>query len=319
MTTPTITKMVKLYLDAAEIERIKSGRPGANTVRNTLQGVKRFRIWLNKRRAHLGYEHIGLDEDFPLVSIVKPNLIHKYLADMLKSGTNPLTAISYINQFQQLFAKWMKPYYDDAGWKIPDFPSISHQPIAPRYNRPSPELLNRVKEWYNALFIEERVFRGRRRLVDIKEVRFAATMMLEFAMRNSDIARLKPTNFVMVGSDVLGAPRHFLNYTPHKTAHSSGRMVKWPIHPHIWEELSKGLPTIDADTFEVLNKEMRALGFTGTKGAYELRKICIDHVYQKYGAEMAVSISGDNIKTIMHYYADPAQPNIGAVRIIDLL
>lgn len=39
----------------------------------------------------------------------------------------------------------------------------------------------------------------------------------------------------------------------------------------------------------------------------------------KSGAEMAVSISGDNIKTIMHYYADPAQPNIGAVRIIDLL
>ena len=34
----------------------------------------------------------------------------------------------------------------------------------------------------------------------------------------------------------------------------------------------------------------------------------IDHVYQKYGAEMAVSISGDDIKTISHYYADPAQP-----------
>jgi hypothetical protein len=64
---------------------------------------------------------------------------------------------------------------------------------------------------------------------------------------------------------------------------------------------------------------LRTLGFRGHKGAYELRKICIDHVYQKYGAEMAVSLSGDDIKTITKYYADPAQPNIGAVRVLDLI
>ena len=34
---------------------------------------------------------------------------------------------------------------------------------------------------------------------------------------------------------------------------------------------------------------------------------------------MAVSISGDDIRTITKYYADPAQPNLGAVRIVDLL
>ncbi len=72
-------------------------------------------------------------------------------------------------------------------------------------------------------------------------------------------------------------------------------------------------------TFEQINRDLRALGFTGHKGAYELRKICIDHVYQKYGAEMAVSISGDDIRTITRYYADPSRPNIGATRIIDLL
>ena len=68
-----------------------------------------------------------------------------------------------------------------------------------------------------------------------------------------------------------------------------------------------------------LNAVMRRFGFTGTKGAYELRKICVDHVYQRFGAEMAVSISGDDIRTIMYYYADPAQPNIGDLRITDLL
>lgn len=97
----------------------------------------------------------------------------------------------------------------------------------------------------------------------------------------------------------------------------------WPIHDAIWAKFIEygGLRGLDVtdETFDELNRDLRHLGFHGTKAAYELRKICIDHVYQKYGAEMAVSISGDDIKTISRYYADPAQPNIGAVRIVDLL
>ena len=34
---------------------------------------------------------------------------------------------------------------------------------------------------------------------------------------------------------------------------------------------------------------------------------------------MPLSVKGDDIKTISRYYADPAQPNIGSVRIVDLL
>ena len=118
--------------------------------------------------------------------------------------------------------------------------------------------------------------------------------------------------------------RVYLNYTPHKTEHSSGRMVKWPVHPTIWNQISSilvgdDLPELDDDVFDELNLKMRSMGFTGTKGAYELRKICVDHVYQRFGAEMAVSISGDDIRTIMHYYADPAQPNIDNIRVTDLL
>jgi hypothetical protein len=113
-----------------------------------------------------------------------------------------------------------------------------------------------------------------------------------------------------------------LNYTPNKTAHSSGRVVKWPVHPNIWKVLSIFKPwekKIQEKHFDKLNRDMRDLGFVGTKGAYELRKICIDHVYQKFGAEMAVSISGDDIRTITRYYADPAQPNMGNVRVTDLI
>ena len=187
------------------------------------------------------------------------------------------------------------------------------------YVRPSAEMLQRVKDWYKR---------------QTGEHWLAATMMLEFAMRNGDVLRLKDENFVTVGmrdddtragrspAPTSGA-RHYLSYTPHKTALSSGRRVYWPIHDDIWQTFEDygGLSTLDVtdETFAEINHDLRALGFHGNKASYELRKICIDHVYQKYGAEAASSISGDTIKTITHFYADPAQPNIGAVRIIDLL
>ena len=316
MVTPTITKMVKVYVEAAAIERLKCGKPNEGTVRNTLAGVRAFRRWLNARRERLGYAYIGFDEDFPLVSIIKPQLIHSYLADMLGQKMKPVTAMSYLTQFQQLFARWVRPYYEDRGWKVPPFPTFGKRPIAPRYNRPSKEQLRKVKNWYESIDNSRR-FESRRSLVPGDQLWFAATMMLEFGMRNSDIARLTPQNFVEYEGRV------FLNYTPHKTQHSSGRMVKWPVHRKIWSRLTERgelyLPELGEDVFDALNRQMRALGFTGTKGAYELRKICIDHVYQRFGAERAVSVSGDDIKTITHYYADPAQPNIGDLMITDLL
>lgn len=299
MTTPTMNKMVKLYIESASVERLKCGRPSEGTVQNTLSGVRRFLRWLNERREKLGYERIGFDEDFPLVSIIKPPLLRKYLADMLKSGVRPVTAMSYINQLQQLFARWMRPYYEDRGWRIPEFPKLGGRRSFTRYVRPSADQLARVKTWYNSLPADG--------------LWFVATMMLEFAMRNGDIKRLNGDNFVEYGGRV------FLNYTPHKTEYSSGRTVKWPVHPELWQRLKDKWLDFGRDTFAELNKAMRGLGFTGTKGAYELRKICIDHVYQKFGAEMATSISGDDIKTIIRYYADPTQPNIGEIRITDLL
>ena len=71
--------------------------------------------------------------------------------------------------------------------------------------------------------------------------------------------------------------------------------------------------------FRGINKELRKIGFSGSKALYELRKICIDHIYQKFGAEMASSISGDDIRTVMRYYADPSAVNVGGVRVVDLL
>lgn len=286
---PTIEQVMKCYRIIAQVERMKTGRPGEDTVLNVLNG------------ATMVCRAAGVPSTVPTTVLTRQR-IDTALASFMERGLTRLTAWSYVCQLRGLFARWCRPYYQDAGWDIPPLELPTFRARPPRYVRPCAELLARVKHWY-----------GRQ----TGEHWFAATMMLEFAMRNGDVLRLTNENFVTRDN------RHYLSYTPHKTALSSGRRVYWPIHDTIWHKFEDygGLDGFDVtdETFDDLNRNMRSLGFRGSKGAYELRKICIDHIYQKYGAEMAVSISGDDIKTITRYYADPAQPNIGAVRVVDLL
>lgn len=286
---PTIEQLMKCYQVVAQTERMKTGRPGEDTVANVLRGTKTV--------CHAA----GISLSLPVDALTRQR-IDAALAVFTGRGLARISAWSYICQLRGLFAKWCRPYYRDAGLEIPsvDLPTFRARP--PRYQRPPAEMLARVKAWYAK---------------QTGEHWLAATMMLEFAMRNGDVLRLTDANFVTRDG------QHYLSYTPHKTELSSGRRVYWPIHDDIWARLDEygGLTGLDVtdETFEEINRELRALGFRGSKAAYELRKICIDHVYQKFGAEMAVSISGDDIKTITRYYADPAQPNIGAVRVVDLL
>lgn len=286
---PTIEQVMKCYQIIAQTERMKTGRPGEDTVANALRGT------VNICRS----AHIELTS--PVTSLTRKK-IDIALATFVERGLTRISAWSYVWQLKSVFAKWCMPYYKDAGWEIPPLDLPSFRAKAPHYIRPSVEMLSRVKAWYKK---------------QTGEHWFAATMMLEFAMRNSDVLRLKDTNFIEKDSG------HYLSYTPHKTELSSGRRVYWPIHDDIWEKFMEygGLSGLDVtdQTFSDINYDLRALGFRGTKGAYELRKICIDHVYQKFGAEMAVSISGDEIRTISKYYADPAQPNLGTIRILDLI
>lgn len=305
MRIPTINQMVKVYVDSARVERLKCGRPSEGTVRNTLVGVRRFMGWAEGigKGDCAGRADASADEaDGVRADVVTAKVIRKYLAHLLTTNIKPVSAMSFVYQLQQLYARWARPYYEDHGWKVQPFPQLPRRAKSARYIRPSAEQLAKVKAWYENLPVDM--------------LWFVATMMLEFGMRNGDIRRLERGNFVEAEGRV------FLNYTPHKTEHSSGRVVKWPIHPTIWASMEILKPWTRRVTwthFEKLNAAMRELGFTGTKGAYELRKICIDHVYQKYGAELATSISGDDIKTITRYYADPAQPNLGSLRILDLI
>ena len=286
---PTIQEVLKCYPVIAIAERAKSGKPGPKTVLNAVSGAK----------CVCEAAGVPITES---VSKLTRKAIDGALVTFLARGLSRISAWSYVCPWRAVFARWCAPYDKDAGWEMPRIELPTFRAKAPRYVRPAAETLERVRNWYRGLD---------------GEWWFAATMMLEFAMRNGDILRLKDENFV------LKDDQHYLHYVPHKTELSSGRRVFWPIHRDIWEKFSDygGLSGLDVteETFMDINRDMRTIGFRGSKGAYELRKICIDHVYQKFGAELATSISGDDIKTISRYYADPAQPNVGAVKIIDLL
>ena len=51
MTTPTMNKMLKAYLESATVERLKCGRPNEGTVKNTLVGYRRFMRWMKDRKS----------------------------------------------------------------------------------------------------------------------------------------------------------------------------------------------------------------------------------------------------------------------------
>ena len=286
---PTIEQVMKCYRLIAQVERAKTGCPGVETVANVLRGTT-------------SVCHEAGVELHCTVDMITRKAIDKALGSFIGRGIGRLSAWSYVCQLRGLFARWCLPYYKDAGWEIPALEVPVFRAQAPRYVRPSADILSRVKRWYKR---------------QTSEHWFAATMMLEFAMRNGDVLRLNDSNFVETDTG------HYLSYVPHKTKLTSGRRVYWPIHKAIWQKFEDygGFTGLDVteETFIDINHDLRDIGFHGSKAAYELRKICIDHVYQKFGAEMAVSISGDDIRTITKYYADPAQPNFGAVRVIDLL
>ena len=301
------------YPKIAAVERIRMERPCEKTVVGAICNIKRL--------CEIG--SIALDEP---ISVFTRKKLQQILDAARSSSLKPITICSYLHSLKTVFAKWSLPYYADKKWNIPKIELPSCRRAAPRYVRPDSTILARVKEWYISL--EKRS--------DAREW-VLATLMLEFAMRNGDAERLRWSDFRKKDSGFV------LCYTPNKTKLSSGRFVAWPIHPAIWKRLSEyhaaGIPfnkrkgwsknairdsqlvvPCARDIYVRLNKELRLLKiFNGPKACYELRKICIDHIYQKYGAEMASSISGDDIRTMMRYYADPSALTIENVRILDML
>ena len=58
-----------------------------------------------------------------------------------------------------------------------------------------------------------------------------------------------------------------------------------------------------------VNPEMRRLGWDRGRyrngDCYELRKMCVDEVYQRFGLERAVQVSGDSSATVQAFCSGP--------------
>ena len=286
-TVPTLDELVGLYEEVAGIEFELNGTPRPSSVKMSLASFRRVvRI-------------CGLRGSDPVTALDRAHL-DAYAAAALAKGTKPVSVFAHLAHVRSVFSRWALERYRARGLAVaqPEFPKRRGRQEDKVYNRPPAALRERTLAWYRELEAKE------------PQVWVAASLMLQFGMRNGDVGRLTWDAFAPEGERVV------LSYKPQKTSVSSGRRVRCVMSAAFYERLraaaGAGRRVVEdpVAVFARLNAEMRALGWVPpefTKGAYELRKMCIDRIYREFGAEAAVQVSGDDIRTVCRYYADPSR------------
>ena len=289
---PSFSKLLELYKDAAEAEQIKSGRPETRTVETA---VKYFKYLI---------DGCGFKWTEPM-SRLKTVDIDGFVVKTIKAGKTPTSAWTYAASCQSVTPRWALEYYSRQGYDVRQYQMpIFRNRKPPRYERPTKATLDAVDAWYKGLWKDDMSKQDLR-------VWFLATMMYKFAVRNGDVGTFTLRSF----SEHDGS--RYIIYTPHKTAHSSGTVVNWPIHPDLFERIRKAAEILDIEEDEIfvrsyretsaaVNRMLRKIPGLADKekASYELRKMCIDRIYHEFGVEMAAAISGDDIKTLTYFYAD---------------
>ena len=292
---PTLGEMLKWWEKFA-IERSRDPRYQKPSARSIETALKNFRYC---------YEILELTKDDNYRKLFNENALQEAFDKFIERGVAGVTAWSYIVSVQTLSAAWTERKWEKCGFLVrrPKMPDPGKAKEAPRYQRPSKELMEKQDLFYASL----------QDLQD-KDPFLVATMVLQFAVRPEDVGLLTSQNFIR-GED----GRIYLSYIPNKTKNSSGRRVTWPVPEPIWQQireyagdrLDRGEPLVKSVKYVCntkINPAMRmACGMEGsTKAIYEYRKRCIDYVYHHFGINAAVAISGDNASTIEYYYFDPA-------------
>ena len=93
MITPTIEQVMKCYKTVAQTERMKTGRPGMETVSNALRGTK------NVCRS------AGIELTAPVTELTRRKM-DVALASFMNRGLTRMSAWSYVCQLQSIFARW---------------------------------------------------------------------------------------------------------------------------------------------------------------------------------------------------------------------
>lgn len=303
---PTCRELLDLYEKAAYAERAKNGgTPHERTIANTMK--------------HWGYavEGCGVGWDDPYTAVTTDKL-EEWFVEMVDDGKERVSAWTYVSGVRSIAARWTLRYYEKEGWgvKAIEIPTIKN--VKPgRYERLTDEARAGVKKWYEELWS-----------LDDKRLWLAATMMLQFAMRNGDVVAATGENFV----ERKGVMH--LRYKPRKTESSSGRVVMWPIHEDIWKRIAEARKSIAGTdkngplvpgaswVFVRLNRALRDAVpelAQKEKAMYELRKLRVDAEYRNFGAERASALSGDDIRTLSYFYADVADLAPAAVKAEDLI
>ena len=293
---PTFKDLIEAYQKAASEEQIKNdGRPTDRTISNT---KKAFTSCIEGCGLNMSDKITKMDCD----------TLERYFITAVKSGKKRITVWSYVMSAKAITAKWALPHYRRQGLAVKsmEIPKIKNHKGC-RYERPTEETRRDVAKWYEKLWS-----------LDDKRLWMGATLMLQFAMRNSD-ARLAKWDWFTEREGTI-----YVRYVPIKTKNSSARHVVWPVHPDVWRKMLQARKEIDEPKSEneaglllpggsyvyvQLNASLRdsVPGLKNSeKACYELRKLRIDAEYRKYGAERASALSGDSINTITYYYADVA-------------
>lgn len=286
MRVPSFAEILEAYPQLAAVERAACGKPREITVTVASMALRRI----------LGYAGVRLDA--PVTDLTEARLAVAQ-EEMVAREIKPVSLFGQFAHCRSVFAGWVMPKYRLKGWefKAPAFPRRRGR-LTACYTRPPEELRLRTLEWYRSLEQSEPM------------TWVAASCMLQFGMRNSDVILLEWDAFERVDD------HYEVNYRPHKTSSSSGRMVHVPLSDDLYQRLrragGKGDKVVEdsASIFVRINLGMRNLGWQRPKyekGAYELRKMCIDRIYREFGAEAAVQVSGDNITTVVRYYADSSR------------
>ena len=276
-----------LYEEVAGIEFELNGTPRPSTVAVV---VNSFRLVVRM---------CGLTGSEPVTALDRAHL-DAYVAAALAKGVKPVSVFAHLAHVRSAFSRWALERYRARGLAVaqPEFPKRRGRQEDKVYNRPPAALRERTLAWYRELEAKE------------PRVWVAASLMLQFGMRNGDAGRLTWDAFAPEGERVV------LSYRPQKTSVSSGRRVRCVMSVAFYERLrtaaGAGRHVVEdpVAVFARINEEMRALGWVPPafmKGAYELRKMCIDRIYREFGAEAAVQVSGDDIRTVCRFYADPSR------------